>query len=169
ARLRAAEGLPIELDVEAFRFEEAFLLGDEIVEPHTLRGDFYALERRCHLCSSRSAPCKNTSFCARMLVRDARPSTARSRGMSPKKWRQRNVPPSARYRACRSRIAPTLIAARRALPVTKKPGASAGPDVLARYRGSARLAAQPYHHVDPGDLVAVGRDRHLVEHQLRAR
>ena len=39
ARLRAAEGLPVELDVEAFGVEEAFLLRDEIVEAHALRGD----------------------------------------------------------------------------------------------------------------------------------
>ena len=39
ARLRAAERLPVERDVEAFGGEEAFLLRDEIVEAHALRGD----------------------------------------------------------------------------------------------------------------------------------
>ena len=39
ARLRAAEGLPVEFDVEPLGGEEAFLLGDEIVESHAFGGD----------------------------------------------------------------------------------------------------------------------------------
>src|SRR5262249_1295770 len=39
ARLRAAEGLPVELHVEALGGEEAFLLAAEIAEPHSFRAD----------------------------------------------------------------------------------------------------------------------------------
>src|SRR6185436_8307528 len=39
ARLRAAEGLDVPLDLDAFGGEEPFFLGDEIVEAHTLGRD----------------------------------------------------------------------------------------------------------------------------------
>src|SRR6185295_4813892 len=39
ARLRAAEGLDVELDLDTLGFEEAFLLRYEIVEAHALGGD----------------------------------------------------------------------------------------------------------------------------------
>ena len=45
ARLRAAERLPVELDIEPFGFEEAFLMGDEVVEPHALGRDFDVTQR----------------------------------------------------------------------------------------------------------------------------
>src|SRR5439155_18168106 len=39
ARLGPAEGLPVELDVDALFGVVAFLVGDEVVEAHALRGD----------------------------------------------------------------------------------------------------------------------------------
>src|SRR6266403_1207930 len=39
ARLRAAEGLEVPFDLDAFGGEETFLRGDEIVESHGLGGD----------------------------------------------------------------------------------------------------------------------------------
>jgi hypothetical protein len=39
ARLRAAEGLDVPLDLDAFGGEEALLLGDEIVQAHALGRD----------------------------------------------------------------------------------------------------------------------------------
>src|SRR5205814_4968478 len=41
ARLRAAEGLPVELDLDAFLGEKAFLLGHELVDAHAFRRDSY--------------------------------------------------------------------------------------------------------------------------------
>jgi len=39
ARLRAAERLPVELDVEALGCEETLLHGDEIIKPHAFGRD----------------------------------------------------------------------------------------------------------------------------------
>jgi hypothetical protein len=44
--LRAAEGAPIELDVDAL--EEPFLHRNEIVETHPLRGDAHARQNSGH-------------------------------------------------------------------------------------------------------------------------
>ena len=53
ARLRAAKGLPVELDIEAFGGEEALLHGDEIVQSHALRRDLHAVQFSGHDASSR--------------------------------------------------------------------------------------------------------------------
>src|SRR5579862_1917968 len=53
ARLRAAEGLPVELDVKAFGGEEAFLHGNEVIEPHALGRDLHAVQFSGHDASSR--------------------------------------------------------------------------------------------------------------------
>src|SRR5580704_6014079 len=53
ARLRAAKGLPVELDVEALGGEEALLHGDEIVQPHALRRDLHPVQFSRHDASSR--------------------------------------------------------------------------------------------------------------------
>jgi hypothetical protein len=52
ARLRAAERLPVELDVEPLGREVAFLHGDEVVESHPFRRDLHPGERSCHAVSS---------------------------------------------------------------------------------------------------------------------
>src|SRR5215510_14993528 len=52
ARLRAAERLPVELDVETFGGEEALLLRDKIVKPHALRGDGDLFQAHGHGVSS---------------------------------------------------------------------------------------------------------------------
>jgi len=36
-------------------------------------------------------------------------------------------------------------------------------------RKASALLAQPHDHVDPGDLVAFGHFRHLLQHQMRVR
>src|SRR5580692_5644845 len=53
ARLRAAKGLPVEFDVEAFGGEKALLHGDEIVQSHALRRDLHAVQFSGHDTSSR--------------------------------------------------------------------------------------------------------------------
>src|ERR1700730_797979 len=53
ARLRAAKGLPVELDVEALGGKKALLHGDEIVQPHALGRDLYAVQLSGHDATSR--------------------------------------------------------------------------------------------------------------------
>src|SRR5439155_18509323 len=50
ARLGAAEGLPVDLDFDAFVRVEPFLGGDEVVEPHALRGDLDVRQLAGHAC-----------------------------------------------------------------------------------------------------------------------
>ena len=61
ARLRAAECLQVELDIEAFGREEAFLHRDEIVQPHALGSDLDPREPGRHGVSS---PCCSSAACA---------------------------------------------------------------------------------------------------------
>src|SRR5215472_5237505 len=48
ARLRAAERLPIELDIETLGGEVPLLHGDEVIESHALGRDFYAMQLSGH-------------------------------------------------------------------------------------------------------------------------
>jgi hypothetical protein len=49
ARLRAAESLPVEDDIESFGGEKALLHGDEIIQAHAFRRDFHRHQASSHL------------------------------------------------------------------------------------------------------------------------
>ena len=55
ARLRAAERLPVEIDVKALGGEEALLQGDEIIKPHAFWGDRHGSQAAGHGDSSRNS------------------------------------------------------------------------------------------------------------------
>src|SRR5277367_4638067 len=50
---------------------------------------------------------------------------------------------------------------------TKRSSEPVVPAVRRDDSGNSALLAQPNHHIDPGDLVALGDFGHLLQHQMR--
>src|SRR5262249_825543 len=61
ARLRAAECLPIKLDIETFGGEEAVLLGDEVIESHAFGSDGHCARAIGHGDPPRTSCCTHLS------------------------------------------------------------------------------------------------------------